>query len=111
MSQTQDSNALKWSVALACIPTPIAVLLTVLLLWYIQTADLSGAGDGALGMFIYIGLLIVYGWIAVLICSLIGVIAAIVGWRRAHSDWAWIALALNILVPLVTVSIAILALL
>ena len=112
MSQTQDSNALKWSVALACIPTTIVVLLIVLLCWYMESGGLSGSGEGAIVLpFLLFYVIIVYGGIAVLVCSLIGVIAAIVGWRRTHSDWAWIVLALNILAPLVIVSIAILALL
>jgi ankyrin repeat protein len=39
------------------------------------------------------------GGIAVLVCSLIGVIVAILGWCRTHSHWAWGAVVLNILVP------------
>jgi len=93
MSQTQDSNALKWSFALACIPTTIVVVLISPLLFG------EASGEAWLAGYTMAMLVAGNGGIAVLVCSLIGVIVAIVGWRRTHSHWAWAALALNILVP------------
>lgn len=88
------SYALIWSLALAFVPTTIVVILLSLLLFP------DASGEGWLAAYTVAMLVAGNGLLIVVLCSLCGIVMAIIGWFRTHSHFAWPAIALNLIVPL-----------
>ena len=89
------SKALAWSIALACIPTAVVATMIAWLLFPRRMGEEEFWG-GLLAFMIAI-----YGGVIVLICSIAGVILAMVHLRRTKSNLGWIGFALNLLIPLI----------
>ena len=89
--ERRRSYAPAWSIALACIPTAIVATLIACLLLP------SGAGEGELVAAALAFMIALGGGLIVLICSIVGVILAIVHSRRTKSNLAWIGIPLNLL--------------